>query len=386
MRSKTLLFLSLFLGSLILFSCSPDNKFVVKGKFASSDGETVYLEHRSLGGIKMLDSTKIASSGAFKLKGELMSNPEFYQLRVHNKTVHFAIDEVSEIIVNADLADLKGTFVVENSIDNDQMSDVDELTSAAKKEIDILDKQYSSKELDDVEYLNQLDSVLTECKSNLTKIILGNPAGAAAYYAVFQKINDYLIFDPYDKQDYAMYGAVATSWDKKHTDAERTKHLYDFTMNALKIRKQQEKQAEFIENASVITDATLPDIALKAVNGKSVSLASLKGSVVVLDFTVYNSAFSPKHNIDLNKLYQSLKARGVEIYQVSFDSDEHFWKNAANNLPWITVRDPESVYSKLLSTYNVRELPTAFVLNREGDVVARIENLNTLEDEIKKII
>ena len=76
----------------------------------------------------------------------------------------------------------------------------------------------------------------------------------------------------------------------------------------------------------------------------------------------------------------------MEIYQISFDSDEHFWKNAASNLPWITVRDPQNVYSRLLSTYNVRDIPTAFVINRDGDVVARVENYATLPGEVGKVL
>ena len=388
MKFKNPVFYLLLLGALIMLSCSSNNnKFTLKGDFTSTDGETVYLEHRSLGGIVLLDSTKIASNGSFKLKGDLFQNPEFYQLRVNNKIAVFTVDDDNkEIVVHADLNNLTKTFKVDNSIYNDQIHSIDEMTSNAKKQIDALEKLHSSKQLDDVEYLNSIDTILIDYKSDLTKIILGDPSGPAAYYAVFQKINNYLIFDPYDKQDYAMYGAVATSWDKRYSETERSKHLYDFTMNALKTRKQQEKQSEFIENATVITDSSLPDISLKEVSGKNISLQSLKGKVVVLDFTVYNSEFSPKHNIDLNNLYSSIKSQGVEIYQISFDSDEHFWKNAASNLPWVTVRDPQSVYSKLLSTYNVRELPTAFVINREGDVVARIENFNTLESEIKKVL
>lgn len=131
---------------------------------------------------------------------------------------------------------------------------------------------------------------------------------------------------------------------------------------------------------------TLPDIALADVNGKSVSLASLKGKVVVLDFTVYNSKNSAEHNLALNRIYNQQKSKGLEIYQISFDSDEHFWKNAALNVPWISVRDPQSVYSSRLSLYNVREIPTAFILNRNGDVTSRIEDYTKLQAELNKVL
>ncbi|MEN6588515.1 MAG: thioredoxin family protein, partial [Proteiniphilum sp.] len=112
---------------------------------------------------------------------------------------------------------------------------------------------------------------------------------------------------------------------------------------------------------------------------------SLRGKVVLLDFVVYNADFSPKHNMDLNTIYQKNRSRGFEIYQISFDSDEHFWKISADNLPWITVRDPQSVNARLLSMYNVREIPTAFIMDREGDIVSRIEDYAKLSDELRKV-
>jgi len=106
---------------------------------------------------------------------------------------------------------------------------------------------------------------------------------------------------------------------------------------------------------------------------------------VLLDFVVYNADFSPKHNMDLNAVYRQNRTKGFEIYQISFDSDEHFWKILADNLPWITVRDPQSVNAGLLSMYNVREIPTAFIINREGDIVTRIEDYTKLPDELNKM-
>ena len=269
---------------------------------------------------------------------------------------------------------------------NDQIRRIDEQTRLVNEKLDDAERRHEAKKIGDLTYLEEVDTILKSYKSEISRLILGNPSSAAAYYAIFQKVRNYLIFDPYSKQDYAMFGAVATSWDRYYPGTQRTKHLYDFTMNALKTRKLQEKQAALLENASVVTGSALPDIVLSTINGEKRSLASQKGKVVVVDFTVYRSDFSPAHNIELNKLYTKYRSQGLEIYQISFDSDEHFWKNAASNLPWITVRDPQSVYSSLLSLYNVREIPTAFVFNREGDVVARVENYATLASEVAKLL
>lgn len=386
MKKYVSLLPAVLLTAAVLLSCQSEKTFEVKGELSAAGDQTLYLEHRGLGGVELLDSVKLKENGKFAFKEKAPVNPEFYQLRVGSQVAVFAIDSIETLQVRGDAKDLASTLSIENSPVNEQIRQIDSQTRQVNIRISEAEKKHTAKAIDDVAYLAELDSVLTAYKAEITKLILGNPSGAAAYYAVFQKVDGYLIFDPYNKQDYAMFGAVATSWDRYYPGTPRSKHLYDFTMNALKTRKQQGQQAALLENVPVVSGLSLPDIVLTEVNGEKITLSSQKGKVVVLDFTVYKSDFSPAHNMELNKIYSQHKAKGLEIYQISFDSDEHFWKNAASNLPWITVRDPQNVYSRLLSTYNVRDIPTAFVINRDGDVVARVENYATLPGEVGKVL
>jgi peroxiredoxin len=387
--NKYVFYAFILFGLIGIFSgCKSDRKtFLIKGELTSLKSEdTIYLEHKGLSGIEVIDSAKVSKKGTFKFKVKAEGNPEFYQLRLGKQLAPFAVDSAETLIVKADASDLYGTFKVENSPVNDQIRQIDRQYVITASKIKDLMKKHQSKEIDDVTYVNRLDSALNEYKTFATKIILGNPASAAAYYAVFQKVDDYLIFDPYNRKDYPMFGAVATSWQQYYPDAPRTRHLYNFTINALKIRKQQEERQRIFENVPVTTKSSLPDIVLPDVNGHKIALSSLKGKVVLLDFTVYKSDFSPKHNVDLNTVFSKYRNRGVEVYQISFDSDEHFWKNASLNIPWVAVRDPESVYSQLLSTYNVRNIPTTFIVNRDGDIVARVDDYKKLETELGKVL
>jgi len=382
--AKGILLTALLVGG-TLTACKQAKVFHVTGNIASAVGDTLYLEHRGLAGTVPLDSVILKKDGSFSFKQPSPPNPEFYQLRIGKQVAVFAVDSVETLKVTADASHLYQTFTVANSPVNNQLKEVDALVMRTASKITDLENQHKAASIDDMTFLAQLDSTLNDYKGKISRLILGNPGSAAAYYAVFQKINNYLIFDPYNKQDYAMFAAVATSWNRYYPDTERTKHLYEFTMNALKVRRQQEQQQKLLQNVPVETGTGLPDIVLQNVNGEEVALSSLRGKVVLLDFVVYNADFSPKHNMDLNTLYQENKSRGFEIYQISFDSDEHFWKISADNLPWITVRDPQSVNARLLSMYNVRKIPTAFIINREGDIVSRIEDYTKLSDELRKV-
>lgn len=386
MKKQGFIIFSLLLGVAMITGCAQGDRFTVEGNIVAAEGDTLYLEQRALAGVELLDSVVLDKEGAFRFRQPAPDNPEFYQLRLGGLMAAFAVDSSETIRVTADGSDLYRSFKVMDSPTNDQLRQVDRLVINAAAALKQLEEEHKAGLIDDMAFINKLDTALLNYKGEITKLILGNPSGAAAYYALFQKINNFLIFDPYDRQDYPMFGAVATSWNRFYPESDRTRHLYEFTMNALKVRRQQEQQAELLENAVPETGTGLPDIVLPVVSGEKVSLSSLQGKVVLLDFTVYGSDFSPRHNIDLNALYERYRESGLEIYQISFDSDEHFWKTAASNLPWITLRDPQSVNSRLLPMYNVRELPTAFIVNREGDVVVRVEAFEQLESELKKLL
>ena len=85
----------------------------------------------------------------------------------------------------------------------------------------------------------------------------------------------------------------------------------------------------------------------------------------------------------LNDIYQSYHAKGLAIYQVSLDQDNVAWRQAAQNLPWITVFDPMSINPKTVGAYNVNGIPTTFII-RNGEIVERIEDATKLKAAVAK--
>ena len=128
------------------------------------------------------------------------------------------------------------------------------------------------------------------------------------------------------------------------------------------------------------------DIELKDIKGNVRRLTDLKGKVILIDFTVYNNAMSAAHNLALRELYNKYASQGLEIYQISLDADEHFWKTSSDNLPWICVRDANGAYSQYVTLYSVTNLPAVFLVNRANELSARGETITNLEESIKKLL
>jgi len=216
--------------------------------------------------------------------------------------------------------------------------------------------------------------------------IFAAPNTAAAYFALFQKLNDYLIFDPLNsKDDVKCFAAVATSLNNSYPHAVRSKNLYNIVIKGMKnTRAPRQKTIDIPEDK--IAETGIIDISLRDIKGNVRKLTELKGKVVLLDFSVYQTPAGAPHNLMLRELYNKYAGQGLEIYQVSLDADEHFWKTSADNLPWICVRDGNGVYSTNAAVYNVREVPAYFLINRNNELSARGEDVKDLENAIKSLL
>jgi len=107
---------------------------------------------------------------------------------------------------------------------------------------------------------------------------------------------------------------------------------------------------------------------------------------VLLDFHVFALEDSPARILMLRELYNKYHAQGLEIYQVSLDPDEHFWKQQTAALPWINVRDADGIGSQRLMMYNIQAVPDFFLIDRGNNLVKRAAMIKDLEAEIKKLL
>lgn len=379
------LFCALLIVCLLgIVSCKKEDKFTIKGKVAGAEGKVLYFEHNGVNGVEFIDSVVLNNKGSFEFKGQRPDAPDFYRLRYKDQLINLAVDSIETIDVTADAGAFPTLYDVKGSDDSKKMRELALAQLDANQLINRLINEYEHKLISDSAYLEGVDKAVADYKAVASKYIYSNPRSAAAYFALFQQVNNLLLLDPYDKTDSKAYGAVATSWNMFYPNSARTKQLVDLAMSSIKTLRAQRNTAK---QEMAAEEVSYFDIELPNNKGEIVQLTDIaKGKTVLVNFTAYQAEWSPAQNMMLADLYKKYKDKGFEIYQVSLDSDAHFWKNVSANLPWITVIDPRSVYSQTAALYNVRQLPAMFIIDKKGNLVKRVENFNKLEDDIKSYI
>lgn len=375
------------LAAIALSACNSEPKFKVEGEVSGADGKMLYLEASALEGIVPLDSVKLKGDGSFNFKQVRPASPEFYRLRVEDKVINFSVDSTETIQVKAPFTDFSTAYAVEGSPSSTKIKELTLKQIQLQSNVNALIQTMQAHKMGADVFEDSLAVLLKNYKDDVKiNYIFAAPNTAAAYFALFQKLNNYLIFDPLNsKDDIKCFAAVATSLNNYYPHADRSKNLYNIVIKGMKnTRTPQQKVLEIPEEA--ISETGVIDINLRDMKGNVRKLSDLKGKAVILDFTIYQSATSASHNYMLRDLYDKYVGQGLEIYQISLDADEHFWKTTADNLPWVCVRDANGVYSTFASAYNVQSVPAIFLINKNNELSARGETIKDLEAAVKALL
>ena len=382
---------ALFAAAMMITSCN-ENKFKVEGQIANAKDSLLYFENVGLEGINVVDSVKLGDNGEFSFKDDAPKAPEFYRLRISNQIINISIDSTETVVVKGEYPGMASNYTVSGS---DNCEKIKEL---ALKQMDLQKRAIAIQQNTalGINGINDsINKILAAYKDDVKRnYIYKEPFKAYSYFALFQALGNWLIFNPRtDKDDIKAFAAVATSWDTYYPHAERGQNLHNIAIEGMKNQrivdaKNQEIQIE----ASKVNESGVLDIALRDNKGQERHLTDLKGNVVLLDFHIFALEDSlaledsPARIIMLRELYNKYHAQGLEVYQISLDNDEHFWKQQTAALPWISVRDENGINSQLLMLYNVPAVPDFFLIDRGNNIVKRAAQIKDIEAEVKKLL
>jgi peroxiredoxin len=374
-------FLILLLLLSILFSCQQHNKFHVSGKVNEAKGKMLYFEYNGLLRTTILDSVKLNKNGDFSFKSSRPAYPDFYRLRMDDKILIFAVDSCEDISIEANYANFATDYRLNGSESSLQIQKLRKSVLNIQRKVNEITSNLSAEEQN--AKIADVEKDINAHKEMARKLILQNPRSMAAYYALYQKVNDTYLFSPYIKSDKPYCAAVATSFNVYMPEYERSKNLYNLVMDAIRTDQKQKDKEEWNEILAKEGKGYI-NIELPDAKNQIRKLSSLEGKVILIDFSAYEMKGSVDYTFSMRDLFNKYHSQGFEIYQISLDQNKSLWLNSTKTIPWICVRDEKGPETRYINAYNISSIPTNFLMNRKGTIIGRNYDFNQLPHEIEK--
>ena len=352
--------------------CVKKKSIKITGNIPQKTSGYVYINRLEINTPILIDSVKINKNGFFRVKIKA-STPDFYQvaLDVNNFITLLAYPEekINLIFSNHQLFD---NYIVEGSEESEKIRYLDQSLIDAQKKLDSLSAVYD-KALLEPEFetegpkLEEMynDIIKLQRRKNI-EFIINNLTSLASIKAIYQRINPetYVLYDPKDLQ---YMKSVADSLSKYYPNSKHVQALIRDFENELAVFNTDQFRA-----ISEQIDPIELNPSLKNTEGRIISLKSLRGKYVLLTFWSAFSEACVQENIELKQFYNRYNRRGFEIYQINLDAEEEFWKTAVRyeELPWISVREDDPANPVIAQIFNVRELPTNYLFDKQGNIIA----------------
>jgi len=185
------------------------------------------------------------------------------------------------------------------------------------------------------------------------------------------------LYSQFDDQTYVLGGYRDLQYMKLVSDTLQKYYPYSKHVQAL-IANLNDEMTRYklyrIQDMVKGSESNFFEIALPDINGDTISLSSITGiNYIILSFWAsWNEASVSEHE-NLKKIYNKYRSRGLQVYQVSFDTDSDRWERAIrfDELPWPGVIDQNYPNSVLVGLYNIKQLPANYILDKDGSIVGK---------------
>ncbi len=140
--------------------------------------------------------------------------------------------------------------------------------------------------------------------------------------------------------------------------------------------------------AQVRVGAMAPEISLPNAKDSVVNLSSYKGKVVLIDFWASWCGPCRAANPKVARLYKKFKDKGFEVFGVSVDESKTAWAKAVrqDRIKYLQVNDNAGLDSKVTMRYGVEAIPTSFLLDKNGKIVAIDLEGKELEIKVQELL
>lgn len=375
----------------VLFSglaCSRNN-VTIKGLVDGGEGSTLALEKLDVNRTVTVDSIRIDQNDRFSISINL-DEPELFILKYGSgEILNLLLTPGDRVTVTTSAESFGSGYRTEGSDESENIRLLVEKLNSTRIILDSLNTVAESIEDPASPHMDLVRSAYVQAivsqKRFTIRYLVGHMTSLSSVYALYQKYeNGSLVLG--QETDFTYFRTVADSLEITYPNSSLTRSLLaDIAQRetSLKERNQMNTLLKMADEATGMLDLSIADR-----EGREIPLSAFKGQVTLVIFWASGNQESVNALLQLRPVYKKYHQKGFEIYAISLDNNKLQWMNSIdfNEFEWINVSELNYPASRANQLYNVTALPTGFLINREGDVVAKNLYGRTLETWLDNLI
>ncbi|WP_370089710.1 TlpA family protein disulfide reductase [Ekhidna sp.] len=360
--------LILFIG---LIGCSQQPKEGVKlsgnlEQFPAGGFATV--EVISENGVEPFDTLNVDGDGNF-VEYLNIQEPAFFRVNLNGRQIITLIltGEETNVVVNAHGNDPGGFFEVSGSYDTEYKNQIDEMMQAYRQAIQgFQQEQMQARTNGDANAFQtsqfQMMDLAKRTEAELKELIREASPSLASFYGI-QMIDA--------TQNFAFIDSITTELQAEMPENFHVESLI----------------SQVSARRSLAIGKMAPEIALENPDGEVITLSSLRGKYVLVDFWAAWCGPCRRENPNVVRVYNEYGGEKFEILGVSLDKTREKWLGAIeqDGLPWLHVSDLKFWRSQAAQDYQVNAIPATFLIDPDGKIIAKNLRGASLEAKLKEI-
>jgi peroxiredoxin len=351
----------------LLMACNIQDRFELNGTIGGLSGKKlVLLEQRIDEKFVVVDSV-ITTDGFFRFKGKL-DLPDVYYVSVlgkRGKAMIFLENSRISLTVHGDT--MYRPVVTGSAVHDEYETFQESVKKIYEKVGDLYAKHNLAMRTGNMEKLKniemKIDSIYAEAQEYHQQYLVENPASYIGPFIV-----------------------QTLQYGKEADEIESLLDMLDPSMAGSSLVKTIHRRLKILKKTAVGMMA--PEFAQQDSTGRPLSLSSLKGNYLLIDFWASWCGPCRRENPDIAAAYRKYHDRGFNILGVSLDESRDAWLKAIkdDHLTWMHVSDLKGWSNEAAALYGINSIPSNLLLDPDGIIIRKNLTGNDLHAALEQLL